>query len=189
MSKRILYVILVFLMLIVYFNYIQPIPEKRQIIREEIYLKSKKLQKYQNLTKQKESIKRQIEKLELEKKKVEATFLPVSNETLGLVTIQQIVRDLSSKANLKIIALRPLDVIKSNYLVGLPVQVTAIGNIKSLTEFFKGISENPYLLSVDMLNIRVVNVQKPDKLRIKFTITGYIKKANNLFVKGSRGNV
>ncbi|RMG72573.1 MAG: hypothetical protein D6710_04610 [Nitrospirae bacterium] len=176
MIKRIGTLIVAALLIALYVNYIRPIPEKRQEIREETFLKKKKLKKYRELTMQKEEIERELANIKARIEKMNDAFLPVKNETLGLVTIQQIVREGAQKANLRLVSLRPVDLMRGKYIVGLPVQVTAVGDIKAFTEFLKTIVESPYLLSLDMLNIRVINIQKPDNIRIKFTLTGYIPK-------------
>ncbi len=183
MIKKIGSIVIAVLLVAIYVNYIKPIPEKRQEIREEIFIKKKKLKKYLTLTKQKDEIAGELMTLKLRIEKMKNSFLPVKNETLGLVTIQQIVREIAEKTDLRIVSLRPVDIITGNYLIGLPVQVMAIGDMKAVTEFLKGVIESPYLLSLDTLNIRVINLQKPDKIRIKFTITGYIEKPEKSLIK------
>ncbi len=190
MIKKVGSLIIAVLLVAMYVNYIRPIPDKRQEIREEIFIKKKKLKKYLTLTKQKDEIAGELMNLKLRIEKMKDAFLPVKNETLGLVTIQQIVREIAEKTDLRIVSLRPVDIFTGNFLIGLPVQVTAIGDMKAITEFLKGVVKSPYLLSLDAMNIRVINIQKPDKIRIKFTITGYIAKPEKTLFKEekSKGN-
>ena len=183
MIKKVGSVLIALLLVALYVNYIKPIPEKRQEIREEIFIREKKLKKYRALTKQKDEIAGELMKLKLRLDRVKQELLPVKNETLGLVTVQQIVREIAGKTDIRIVALRPIDILRGNHLIGLPVQVTAIGDMKAVTEFLKGVVDSPYLLSLDSMNIRVINIQKPDKIRLKFTITGYIERPEKSLIK------
>jgi Tfp pilus assembly protein PilO len=154
--------------------YLLPLKEKRHNVREELFIKEKTLKSYVELTGRREEVEKELEELDSlfgEKKK---KFINAENDSLGMVMVQEIVRDYAEEASLKLLSVRSLDRVRFAFLMGMPIQLTATGDMKQVSEFLRLIDKSQYFISVDAMNIQVMNVKDPDALRVKMIFSGYM---------------
>jgi|GEM_PF-6642487 Tfp pilus assembly protein PilO len=146
---------------------------RRQLLREELYLKTNKLYKYRAILKNRDEVKRKLEITEEKLSDLEKGLLKTDNPSVAMVNMQEIVREYIDKASLKLLSMRPLTPVKLGELTGYPVQVTATGTIKEIVEFLKQIHQGRYLMDISFMSMRQKNIREPGVLRLKIEIRGF----------------
>ncbi len=176
MERRITILIAFLILVALEFFYLQPLQQKQPEIKEELFIKTRKLQKYIALTKRTEEIKKELSSTEQRLSEIQKGLISARSESIALVSIQEIIRKYADESSLQVTSMRPLDKIDYSYYVGLPVQITVTGNIKEITEFLKNVVNAPYILTIESINVRVINIRNPYNLRLRGSFVGYMKK-------------
>ncbi len=178
MKRGYIFIILSGLTMLIILNYIASIEQKRAEIRESIFVKSKRYKKYTEMARSRETIVKALEKHKTLLKKLETGLLPVEEENRARVFMQELISNYVDDSMLTMTSLRPLEKIDYKYYKGIPVQITVTGDMGRLSEFLQKIINSKYLISIDLLNFRVINIRDPYKLRMRGHFTGYIRSSN-----------
>ncbi len=173
MRRRLSVILTISTLVLLYFSYLLPMQEKRQLIREELFIKTRTLKSYKELIHKGKDVEEELRKLAKNFLEKEKELIAADNNSLGMVRFQEVLRNYADKSSIKVISTKPMNIIKHRYLIGLPVQITATGDVKNVSEFLRLIEQSPYLISIDNLSIRMMNRKRPDQLRVKIGFSGY----------------
>jgi Tfp pilus assembly protein PilO len=154
------------------------VEQKRTEIRESIFVKSRKYKKYMEMTRSRDIIVKTLKKRKGLLKELETGLLPVEEENRAKVFMQELISNYVDDTMLTMTSLRPLERIEFKYYRGIPVQITVTGDMGRISEFLQKIINSKYLISIDLLNIRVINIRDPYKVRMRGHFTGYIRSSN-----------
>jgi Tfp pilus assembly protein PilO len=176
MKRSLLILLIILAVVLVYSVVVIPVSDRHRDIVDELQLKSETLGKYREFletaTETKEALKNVEEKLQ----GFNTKLIDADSDAIGYSRLNSNVQNLIRQSGMEVISIKSLNVIKYKFYVGLPIQINATADVKQVKEFLQKISTGKYLISIDSLNIRVVNIRKPDKLRIKTQISGYREK-------------
>lgn len=163
----------VFVVILVYAVIVAPVTDRHTIIVEEVEMKSKTLGKYKLLLNTAAETRDGLKGVAGELDTYEGLLIDVENDAMGFARLNSYMQELINKSGVEVISIKPLNVVKYDLHVGLPIQVNATADTRQVITFLQSLSSGKYLVSIDNVNIRVVNTRKPDKLRIKIQISGY----------------
>jgi hypothetical protein len=147
--------------------------DKRQLLREELYLRAKKLHKYRAILRNRDEVKEKLKVTEERLSELKKGLLRADTPSVAMVNLQEIIREYIDKASLQPISMRPLAPVKLGRLTGYPVQITASGTIKEIVEFLKLVHQGEYLMDISFINMRQKNIREPGMLRFKIEIRGF----------------
>ena len=173
MRRRLSVILTISTLFLLYFSYLLPMQEKRQLIREELFTKTRTLKSYKELIHKGKDVEEKLRKLAKNFLEKEKELIAADNNSLGMVRFQEVLRSYADESSIKVISTKTMNIIKHRYLIGLPVQITATGDMKNISEFLRLIEQSPYLISIDNLSIRMMNRKRPGRLRFKIGFSGY----------------
>lgn len=173
MRKSLLFLLALLAFVLAYSLVILPLGDWHKEIMEEVQVKSKTLGKYKAFLDTAADTEEEIERIEKELKKFNAMLIDVKNDALGFARLNSYVQDEVRKSGLQVISIKPLNVLKYKLYVGMPLQINATADIKQMLGFLRRLSSAKYLITLDNMDVRVMNIRKPDKLRIKIQVSGY----------------
>ena len=160
---------------LVYTLVILPLADKQREIREELQIKAETLGKYRVFLDSAGEMAEESERVEGELGRFGGRLIDVENDAMGFARLNSHIQAIIRKSGMEVISIKPLNVVKYKLYVGMPVQINATADIKQVKDFMLGLSAGKYLIAVDNVDIRVMNVRKPDKLRMKIEVSGYRK--------------
>jgi Tfp pilus assembly protein PilO len=141
-------------------------------MREEIQSKYGTLQKYQAYLKGSGITEKGIQSADTDMKTMEMRLIAEKSEFLSSASMQRMVSELSEKAGLNVLTMRPINVVKEKNFLFVPVYVEGSGNIRQISEFLSSVEQNPMMLKIDKMSINVTNLQNPKELRFKIQVSG-----------------
>jgi len=103
---------------------------------------------------------------------MEKRLIAEKSEFLSSASMQRMVSELSEKAGLNVLTMRPINVVKEKNFLFVPVYVEGSGNIRQISEFLSSVEQNPMMLKIDKMSINVTNLQNPKELRFKIQVSG-----------------
>jgi Tfp pilus assembly protein PilO len=175
--KRSLLILLIILaVVLVYTVIVIPVIDRHRDIVDELQLKSETLGKYRLFLETATETKEALKNVEEELKSFNSLLIDADSDAIGFSRLNSHVQNLIRKSGMEVISIKSLNVVKYKLYVGLPIQINATADVRQVKEFLQSMSSGKYLISIDLLNIRVVNIRKPDKLRVKIQISGYREK-------------
>lgn len=145
---------------------------RSEAMRGEIQSKYGTLQKYEAYLKGARLTEKEMGDVVAEMRPMEKRLMPEKSEFLASAGMQRIASELSAKSGLSVLTMRPLNAVKVNNFIAVPVYFEGTGNIRQLSDFLRAVEENPIMLKVEKLNINVTNMQNPKELRIKIQLSG-----------------
>ncbi|NJD57152.1 MAG: hypothetical protein FIA94_12215 [Nitrospirae bacterium] len=145
---------------------------RSETMREEIQSKYGTLQKYQAYLKGSGITDKGIQSAESDMKTMEKRLISEKSEFLSSASMQRIVSELSEKAGLNVLTMRPINVVKEKSFMFVPVYVEGGGNIRQISDFLNLVEKNSVMLKIDKMSINVTNLQNPKELRFKIQISG-----------------
>lgn len=162
-----LFIILVYAVIFV------PVTDKHRAIVEELELKSRTLGKYKVFLDTAQETEADVQEVARELNIYNALLIDAENDAKGFARLNSYIQELINQTGMEVISIKPLNVVKYELYVGLPLQVNASADTRQIVRFLRGLDSGKYLVSIDNVNVRVINIKKPDKLRIKIELSGY----------------
>ncbi|GEM_PF-6980538 len=176
MKRGYILVIAAGLLMMLVVNYLKTVEQKRMEIRDALYVKTKKYLKYREMTGSRETIEKILKKHESLLGRLESGLLPRKDENSARVFMQELISNYADEAGLTMTSLRTLERVDQRHYTGVPVQITVAGDMGGVVEFLRKITDSGYLITIDLLSIRVINIRDPYKVRMRGHFTGYIRK-------------
>lgn len=175
MKRGYIFIILSGLAILIILNYTITLEQKRTGIRDALFVKSKKYKRYKEIIRSRDVIVKSLKKRKALLKELETGLLPLEEGNRAKVFMQELISNYVDDTMLTMTSLRPLEIIEYKYYKGVPVQITVTGDMGRISGFLQRIINSKYLISIDLLNIRVINIRDPYKLRMRGHFTGYIR--------------
>ncbi|MEW6214517.1 MAG: type 4a pilus biogenesis protein PilO [Nitrospirota bacterium] len=171
--KKKLYIVAIAILILSLFiyEYYFVMPQSESI-RGSIVSKYETLQKYEKFINEVGTTEDVIKKAIEDTDNIEAGLIKEGSKFLASARLQRKVEDLAEKAELKIMSIRPLNVVKYDTYTGIPLYLDGSGDIKQLSEFLRLIESDKMLIKIDKINVSVVNIQNPKDLRVRIQISG-----------------
>ncbi len=156
------------------FLVVQTLQSRIPLMEDELFQKQKRLQRYESILAEGDVIGKALraatDKLEDLKKGLLKG---------GGVQLQELVRSGLDSAGLKTISLRPLEPVDTETLIVYPLQLTFTGDLKAVVEFLNSLCTERYLIEIEYLKIRQMNVKEPGQLRVEMEIRGFSMREVN----------
>ncbi|UCG78064.1 MAG: type 4a pilus biogenesis protein PilO [Nitrospirota bacterium] len=173
MRRPILILLILLGLSVIYSFVIEPVNEWNSQNLEELYVKTRTLSKLEQVLEASVDTEQQVTDAVSELDNLSSLLIDVENDALGFARLNSYIQDLMQSTGMEIVSLKPLNVVKYKLYAGLPLQINATADVKQINDFLQKLSSGKYLISVDTINIRVMNVRKPDKVRVKIEVSGY----------------
>ena len=148
---------------------------KSEIMREEILAQYGMLQKYEAFLKGSGITEAEIETALADMKTIENKLIPKQSEFLSSATVQRFIAELTERSGLHVQTVRPLNAVKTNNFVTIPVYFEGSGSIKQLSDFLKAVEANAVMLRIDKMSFNVTNMQNPKELKFKIQLSGLVR--------------
>lgn len=173
MKRSYLYLLGVVGVILFYALVMGPAADRQAEMREEILMKKSTLAKYEGFLAKDAETADQLKKAETEFGSYAATLIGAENDAIGFSKLSSYIQSLVAKSEVEVVSMKQLSEKQHKYFVALPLQVNATANIKRLSDFLRAIGTGPYLVSIDAIEVSVVNTNLPDRLRIRVDLSGY----------------
>ena len=148
---------------------------KSETMREEILAQYGMLQKYEAFLKGSGITEAEIEAALADMKTIENKLIPEQSEFLSSATMQRVIAELTERSGLHVQTVRPLNAVKTNNFVTIPVYFEGSGSIKQLSDFLKAVEANAVMLRIDKMSFNVTNMQNPKELKFKIHLSGLVR--------------
>lgn len=116
-----------------------------------------------------------IKKAADDMKNMEKRLIREQSEFLTFARLQGEVSDISEKAGLKVLTIRPLAAAKLGNYSNIPIYFEGNGNIKQISELLRHIESGSLLIKIDKINLNITNMQNPMELKFKIQVSGLAK--------------
>jgi Tfp pilus assembly protein PilO len=148
---------------------------KSETMREEILAQYGMLQKYEAFLKGSGITEAEIEAALADMKTIENKLIPEQSEFLSSATMQRVIAELTERSGLHVQTVRPMNAVKTNKFVTIPVYFEGSGSIKQVSEFLKAVEANAVMLRIDKMSFNVTNMQNPKELKFKIQLSGLVR--------------
>lgn len=173
MKRSYIFLLGVVVVILFYSLVMAPASDRHAEIREEILMKESTLAKYEGFLARDPDTGEELKAAQGNFGAYAVTLIEAENDAIGFSKLSSYIQTLVAKAEVEVVSMKQLSERQQRYVVALPVQVNATANIKQLSELLRGIGAGPYLVSIDALEVNVINTNLPEKLRIRVDLSGY----------------
>jgi Type II secretion system (T2SS), protein M subtype b len=188
-QRRILFVLagIVMVILFIFFG-VLPLIEAKKRAEEEIVLKKRALQKYEQFLQNRKTIEDELGRTVKQYDGIQQKLLSGETPQLGAANLQEIVKRLSEKNGIGIRSFRMLEPKETNiYLkISLHIDFNPINSMLSLGQFIYDIEHHEKELMISEMDFLVFNPRIPNNIQGSLIITGLMKKTQTK-EKGRQG--
>jgi Tfp pilus assembly protein PilO len=173
MSRNIIILATATALLTLYVLFISPLDEKRDALKDELYVQYKSLMKHEAFISSTQNAQEDLEKARIELESREKHIIVASDVSLAFAQLQTKVQDMADQAGLTITQLKPLQA--EDKEVGykrLPLFMDCRGPIWKLSRFLNYLDSTPDFVAIDRLQ---VSLAPRGTLRIKIQLSGLMK--------------
>jgi hypothetical protein len=188
-QRRILFVLagIVMVILFIFFG-VLPLIEAKKRAEEEIVLKKRALQKYEQFLQNRKTIEDELGRTVKQYDGIQQKLLSGETPQLGAANLQEIVKRLSEKNGIGIRSFRMLEPKETNiYLkISLHIDFNPINSMLSLGQFIYDIEHHEKELMISEMDFLVFNPRIPNNIQGSLIVTGLMKKTQTK-EKGRQG--
>ena len=188
-QRRILFVLagIVMVILFIFFG-VLPLIEAKKRAEEEIVLKKRALQKYEQFLQNRKTIEDELSRTVKQYDGIQQKLLSGETPQLGAANLQEIAKRLSEKNGIGIRSFRMLEPKETNiYLkISLHIDFNPINSMLSLGQFIYDIEHHEKELMISEMDFLVFNPRIPNNIQGSLIITGLMKKTQTK-EKGRQG--
>jgi len=152
---------------------ILPVSDKRALVLEEYQSKSESLEKYRSFIQSGPEIEEELKKVDDTYSAYSPLLIDADNEALGFSKFNSYIQTIISKSGVEVVSIKPLSERKYKLYAGMPIQINATATIDQLSNFLNGFASGPHMVRVNTLDVNVLNVNRPDKVRLSIEVVGY----------------
>lgn len=175
MRKKVYIIGLAILILsLLMFEFYFVVPQSKNL-EESIALKYETLQKYERFIREAETTEGAIKKAIEQTDEIKKQIITENSRFLASAVLQRKVEGLAEKAGLKIMSIRPLNVVKYETYMGIPIYFDGSGDIKKISEFLRLVESDKMLIKIDKISMNILNISNPKDLRVRIQISGLSK--------------
>ena len=152
---------------------VAPLEDKREGIREHLYIEHRSLEKHERFIKGGGGAKEQMEAIRIELESLEKGLIKEKDSSLAFATLQGELQDMAGGARIQVNSIKPLEPEEQDPYVTIPLLLDASSDIRGLSAFLKMLESSGELISLDKLS---VSLAPQGGLRIKLQMSGLMKK-------------
>lgn len=164
------------ILLLLFFG-ILPLVDAGKRMGDEIAMKRKVIQKYDEFLQNRKAIEEDLQRSQRQYEEIQQRLLPGETPQLGAATLQEIVKKLADKNG---IAIRSFKIVEPKETfpyrkVSIQIEFNPINNLLSLGQFFHDIEHHEKKLLISEMEVLVFNVRAPNNIQGNLVITGLMK--------------
>jgi len=164
------------IILLLFFG-VLPLVEAGKRMRDEIVMKRKVIQKYDEFLQNRKAIEEDLQRSQKHYEEIQQRLLPGETPQLGAATLQEIVKKLADKNG---IGIRSFKIVEPKETfpyrkVSIQIEFNPVNNLLSLGQFFYDIEHHEKKLLISEMEVLVFNVRAPNNVQGNMVITGLMK--------------
>lgn len=132
----------------------------------------------------KDSIQKSLEAVSQELERQEKTLLGGNTPPVAAAALQRFLKDTATSLQIEVKLERTLNPVDARSYLGIPVEIGFTSYTRELKELLLKLRKSPFLLNVTEIQVRVINITKPEEMYTTLVVTGFIKKPED---KGPAG--
>lgn len=163
-------------LLLLFFG-ILPLVDGAKKMENEIVMKRKLIQKYDEFLQNRKTVEEDLQKTQKRYEEIQQRLLPGETPQLGAAALQEIVKKLSDKSAIGIRSFKILEPKEmSPYRkVSIQIEFNPVNNILSLGQFFYDLEHHEKKLLISEADLLVFNIRAPNSLQGSVVISGLMK--------------
>ncbi len=156
---------------------ILPLVDAGKRMGDEIAMKRKVIQKYDEFLQNRKAIEEDFQRNQKQYEEIQQRLLPGENPQLGAAALQEIVKKLADKNG---IGIRSFKIVEPKETfpyrkVSIQIDFNPVNNVLSLGQFFHDIEHHEKKLLISEMDLLVLNIRAPNNLQGNLVITGLMK--------------
>ncbi len=156
---------------------ILPLVEAAKKMEDEISMKRKIIQKYDEFVQNRKSVEEDLQRTQKQYEEIQQRLLPGETPQLGAATLQEIVKKFADKNG---IAIRSFKILEPKETfpyrkVSIQIEFNPVNNMLSLGQFFHDLEHQDKKLLVTGMDLLIFNVRAPSNIQGNLVITGLMK--------------
>ncbi len=165
------------MILLVLFFGIFPLVEEVRKINDEITMKRKILQKYDEFLLNRKTLEDDLERTLKQHEEIQKRLLPGETPQLGGATLQEIVKRLADKNG---IAIRSFKILEPKETapyqkVSIQIDFNPVNNMLSLGQFIFDLENHDKKLMISEMDLLIINIRLPNNIQGNLVVTGLMK--------------
>lgn len=153
-----------------------PAEGKKDLVRERLYARYEKLQKYRHLMSGGETSRDVLDSERKELETLEKGLIKEHQEPIAFAAIQLRIQDQAAKAGLATTTIRPMKAEKEGYYTWLPISIEAEGSIKQVSDFMRSLDSAYSYMKIENLTISQKDLREEKQLKLRMQIAGLVKQ-------------
>jgi len=187
--KSIWGLIVIMVCVLIYLFGVNPLVEDTRRTEEELVLKKKVFQKYENFLRNRKVMEEELGQTLKQYEENQQRLLPGETPQLGAANLQEIVKRLSEKNGIGIRSFRILEPkeVDSFRKISLQIDFNPTNSMLSLGQFIHDIEHHEKGLMISEMDLLVVNIRTPNNIQGHMVISGLMKGTKPPKEKGKGG--
>jgi hypothetical protein len=163
--------------LLLIFLGILPLVEASKKMENEIVMKRKLIQKYDEFLQNRKAVEEDLQKTQRRYEEIQQRLLHGETPQLGAAALQEIVKKLSDKSGIGIRSFKILEPKETPPYrkVSIQIEFNPVNNILSLGQFFYDLEHHEKKLLISEADLLVFNIRAPNTLQGSVVISGLMK--------------
>jgi hypothetical protein len=165
------------LILLILFLGLFPLIEDVRKINDEITMKRKILQKYDEFLLNRKTLEDDLQRTLKQHEEIQKRLLPGETPQLGGATLQEIVKRLADKNGIGIRSFKILDPKETApyQKVSIQIDFNPVNNMLSLGQFIFDLENHEKKLMISEMDLLILNIRIPNNIQGNFVVTGLMK--------------
>jgi len=175
------------LILLVFFG-ISPLIEEVKKMREDIAMKQKNIQKFDEFLHNRKAIEEDLQRTQKQYDEIQKKLFPGETPQIGAAALQEIVKKLGDKNGIVIRTFRivePKETVPYRK-VSIQIEFNPVNNILSLGQFIYDLENHEKKLMITEMDLLVFNIRAPGNIQGSLVVTG-LMKGTKVPEKGKEG--
>ncbi len=164
------------LVLIVFLG-ISPLIEEADKMREDIAMKRKNLQKYDEFLRNRKTVEDDLQRTQKQYDEIQKRLLPGETPQIGAAALQEIVKKLGDKNGILIRSFRMVEPKETAPYrkVSIQIEFNPVNNVLSVGQFIHDIENHEKKLMITEMDLLVANIRAPNNIQGSLVVTGLMK--------------
>ena len=157
-----------------------PLVESQRNVRQELALKKKLLNRYEDYIKSGKDMDEELNQRVQQVEAIQAKLLPGETPQINAANLQEILRKLSEKNGIQIRSFRIGEPKEMNFYLRIPVtiEVMPTKSMAALSYFLYDIESDEKLLVISDLDVTAPNMRNPTEVQGSVTVVGFTKNTH-----------
>ena len=163
--------------LLLIFFWVLPLVEDAKKMKDEIVLKRKNLQKFDEFLQNRRLIEEDLQRTQKQYEETQKRLLPGETPQIGAATLQEIVKKVGDKNGIVIRSFRILEPKETApyQKVSIQIEFNPVNNVLSLGQFFFDLENHEKKLMLTEMDLLVFNIRAANNIQGSLVVTGLMK--------------